>query len=413
MATQLIEKQAMIIMNLYCKMFSHLLRRSGGLLFFTGVLNSVTAQDFDTKTPMTIARQHLKNGLQEYKYPFLYPRSVNPDGSLKTVESRDWTSGFFTGNLWQMYDYTRDGKWLDAAQKWNIGLEKEKKNKSTHDLGMMLYCSFGQGYRLTKDEKYKDILLEASRSLATRFNRKTGCLRSWDHGSWTFPVIIDNLINLEMLFWATRESGDSTFYKIAVSHADATLRNHFRKDGSSYHVVDYDTLTGEPIKKVTHQGFADESAWSRGQAWGLYGFTMLYRETKDPRYLAQAEKSAGFFLSHPNLPADKVPYWDFNAPGIPAEERDASAAAIAASALLELSLNSKNDKIYLLAAVEILKSLGSEAYLAKPGTNHNFILKHSVGHKPGNREIDVPIIFADYYYIEALMRMSRMQLTGK
>jgi unsaturated chondroitin disaccharide hydrolase len=365
-----------------------------------------SSQPMDVKSDINVLKHHLRNSLRKNTYPFLYPRSTNPDGSLKRVESRDWTSGFFVGNLWQMYDHTRDASWLKAAQKWNVGLEKEKDNTHTHDLGFMLYCSFGNGYRLTRNERYREILLEGARSLCTRFNSKTGCIRSWDHGKWQFPVIIDNMMNLELLFWATKTSGDSSFFNIAVIHANTTMKNHFRKDYSSYHVVDYDTATGTPIAKVTHQGNSNESAWARGQAWGLYGYTMTYRETKDKQYLEVAEKIADFYLSHPNLPDDKIPYWDFDAP---AQERDASAGAIAASALLELSLYSTKGKQYFTAASEMLKSLSSGKYRARPGTNNDFFLMHCVGHKPGNSEIDVPLIYGDYYYLEALIRLEKMQ----
>jgi hypothetical protein len=336
-----------------------------------------------------------------------FPRTTSPDGKLKTVPSNDWTSAFYAGNLWYLYDRTKDKKWEQEARRWTAGLEKEKYNTHTHDLGFMLYCSFGNGLRLTNDPAYKDILIQGARSLSTRFNKKAGVIRSWDHGKWHFPVIIDNMMNLEFLFWATKVTGDSSFYKIAVTHANTTLKNHFRPDNSSYHVIDYDTLTGDVIAKVTAQGAANESAWARGQAWGLYGYTVTYRETKDKRYLDQAVKIAEFFLNHPNLPKDKIPYWDFNAPNIPNEERDASAAAIAASSLLELSDYVKNGSKYRKAAKEILTSLSSPAYLADVGTNNNFILKHSVGHKPAKSEIDVPIIYADYYYIEALLRYER------
>lgn len=365
---------------------------------------SLHSQDLNTKPVIHVLKHHLRNSLARSKYPFLYPRSVHPNGTLRAVESRDWTSGYFVGNLWMMYELTRDASWLEAAQKWNVGLEKEKNNRRTHDVGLMLYCSFGHGYRITRDERYKEIMVEGARTLSKRFNANVGCIRSWDHGKWQFPVIIDNMMNLELLFFATRATGDSSFYEIAVSHANTTIKNHFRDDNSSYHVVEYDTVTGKPLSRVTHQGYSNESAWARGQAWGLYGYTMAYRETKDPRYLQQAEKIADFYLGHPNLPADKVPYWDFNAPAIPNEERDASAAAIAASGLLELAQFSNKRLVYRTAAMEILKSLMSDAYLAKPGTNNHFFLKHSVGHKPGKSEVDVPLIFADYYFLEAILR---------
>lgn len=379
------------------------------LLFFLAFLGSASllCQDLNTKPVIHVLKHHLRNRLAESKYPFLYPRSIHPNGTLRTVESRDWTSGYFVGNLWMMYEMTRDASWLEAAQKWNVGLEKEKNNRRTHDVGLMLYCSFGNGYRITRDERYKQIMLEGARTLSKRFNATVGCIRSWDHGKWQFPVIIDNMMNLELLFFATRVSGDSSFYRIAVSHANTTIKNHFRADNSSYHVVEYDTVTGTPISRVTHQGYSNESAWARGQAWGLYGFTMAYRETNDARYLEQAEKIADFFLGHPNLPSDKVPYWDFNAPAIPNEERDASAAAIACSGLLELAQFSNKGSVYRTAAHAMLKSLMSDAYLAKPGTNNHFFLQHSVGHKPGNSEVDVPLIFADYYFLEAILRMRK------
>ena len=363
----------------------------------------------DTKAQMDQAKAQLTQSLADHKDSLSFPRSAKADGSFNGVKSNDWTSGFFSGNLWYMYEYTKDKKWEQAARRWTAGLEKEKFNTHTHDLGFMLYCSFGNGYRLTNDPAYKEILLQGAKSLCTRFSKTTGCIKSWDHGRWQFPVIIDNMMNLEFLFWATRVSGDSSFYKIAVTHANTTMKNHFRADNSSYHVVDYDTLTGQVIQRVTAQGYANESAWARGQAWGLYGYTVMYRETKDKRYLDQAVKIADFFWNHPNLPADKIPYWDFNAPNIPNEERDASAAAIAASGMLELSQYVKNGKIYFQAAETILNSLSSPAYLAKTGANNDFILMHSVGHKPAKSEIDVPLVYGDYYYIEGLLRYEKLK----
>jgi len=292
------------------------------------------SKKFDPKKELVSCKKQLKQRLKNYNDSMRFPRAVK-DGALVAVASNDWTSGFYSGNLWLMYDHTKNKKWEIAARKWTAGLEKEKFNTHTHDLGFMLYCSFGNGYRLTKDPAYKEILLQGAKSLSSRFRKNTGVIRSWNHGKWQFPVIIDNMMNLELLFWATKMTGDSSFYKIAVTHANTTMKNHFRPDNSSYHVVNYDTLNGSVLDKVTHQGYSDESAWARGQAWGLYGYTVAYRETKDKRYLEQAVRIADFYLNHPNLPKDKVPHWDFNAPNIPNEERDASAAAIAASGLLE------------------------------------------------------------------------------
>src|SRR5215203_1891363 len=266
------------------------------------------------------------------------PRTLD-SMELKLVPSRDWTSGFFPGELWFLYEYTKKDEWKKQAQDFTANIEREKTNGGTHDMGFKIYCSFGQGYRLTKDAHYKEVIIQSAKTLVTRFNTKAGVIRSWDHHKeqWDYPVIIDNMMNLELLFEASKLSGDPSFYKIAVAHANTTMKNHFRHDYSSYHVVDYDTATGETKKKQTAQGYADESAWARGQAWGLYGFTMCYRETKDKKYLDHAEHIAAFILSHTNLPKDLVPYWDFNAPNIPNEPRDASAGALIASALYELS----------------------------------------------------------------------------
>jgi unsaturated chondroitin disaccharide hydrolase len=353
---------------------------------------------------MATAKAHLTNNLKDHLDKTTFPRSINADGSLDLVPSRDWTSGFYPGSLWYMYDYTKDLNWADSAAAWTAGLESVKLNTHTHDLGFVLYSSFGNGLRLTDNPAYAPILLQGAQTLIKRFDPEIGSIRSWDFKPWQYPVIIDNMMNLELLFWATKYSGDSTFYHIAVKHADTTLKNHFRADNSSYHVVDYDTLTNDVLAKKTHQGNADESAWTRGQAWGLYGFTVMYRETGDQKYLDQAIKIAAFYLNHPRMPEDLIPYWDFDAPNIPDEPRDASAAAITASALLELSKYTPSKNGYFKAAEKMLASLSSSAYLAKPGTNNNFILMHSTGHMPKGSEIDVPISYADYYYLEALLR---------
>lgn len=337
------------------------------------------------------------------------PRTVD-SGRLKMVTSRDWTSGFFPGQLWFLYEYTGGNEWKLQAETFTAPLEREKTNGGTHDMGFKIYCSFGNGYRLTKNPAYKAIIIQAAKTLSTRFRPITGVIRSWDHHAeqWQYPVIIDNMMNLELLFAATKLTGDSSFYKIAVSHANTTMKNHYRPDNSSYHVVDYDTVTGKVIRKNTHQGYADESAWSRGQAWGLYGFTMCYRFTKDKRYLDLAEKIATFMLNHPNMPQDLVPYWDYNAPNIPNEERDASAAAILASGLYELSTYSRQGKLFKLKADKIIESL-TQKYRSPIGQNHGFILLHSTGSKPSKSEVDVPIDYADYYYLEALMRSKKLK----
>ncbi len=337
-----------------------------------------------------------------------FPRTTSPDdGSLVTSGTDWWCSGFFPGSLWYLYEYSGDPEILAEAKKRTAVLEGEKLNTHTHDLGFMLYNSFGNGYRLTGNPYYRDILITGAKSLISRYNDTVGCIRSWDHGNWKFPVIVDNMMNLEFLFWATKATGDSIYYNLAVSHTDRTIQNHFRADWSSYHVVDYDPSTGEVIQKQTAQGAFDESAWARGQVWGLYGFTVVYRETGNPEYLEVAKNIAGFILNHPNLPEDMIPYWDFNAPEIPDAKRDASSAAILSSALLELQKYVDKDlaDAYLGAAEKIIRSLSSSSYRAGPGENNNFILMHSIGSLPGNSEVDVPLTYADYYYIESLIRL--------
>jgi len=338
------------------------------------------------------------------------PRTLHNGGQLRLVASRDWTSGFFPGVLWFLDEYTGKEQWKSQARAFTAKMEREKTNGGTHDMGFKIYCSYGTGYRLTNDPAYRDIIIQSAKTLITRFRPITGTIRSWDHSGdkWAYPVIIDNMMNLELLFAATQLTGDSSFYKIAVTHANTTMKNHFRPDYSSYHVVEYDTLTGKVVKRNTHQGFAHESAWSRGQAWGLYGYTMCYRFTKDIKYLEQAEKIATFMLNHPNMPKDLVPYWDYNAPDIPNEERDASAAAVLASGLYELSLYSKNSKYYKTTADKIVESLTNN-YRSPVGENKGFILLHSTGSKPGKSEVDVPLSYADYYYLEALMRSKKLK----
>jgi len=329
-------------------------------------------------------------------------------GQLVTIPSRDWTSGFFPGSLWYLFEATGDAKWRASAEKFTALLEPEQHNTKTHDVGFMLYCSYGNGLRLTGNESYKAVLLNGAQSLSTRFNTTVGCIKSWDHGvgKFTFPVIIDNMMNLELMFWAARNGPAERYRDIALRHADTTLAHHFRADNSSFHVVDYDPATGKVLQRITHQGTADDSAWARGQAWGLYGYTVMYRETKDPRYLAQAQKIAAFVMNHPRLPADKVPYWDFDDVKIPNAPRDSSAAAIICSALLELRgyVDAATAASYTAFAEAQLRSLSSPAYLATPGTNGGFLLMHATGNHPKNSEIDVPINYGDYYFLEALLR---------
>jgi hypothetical protein len=370
---------------------------------------------------IALSAESLENAIRQYRAmdqslpDSLFPRSIHEDSTLWAVASGWWTTGFFPGSLWYLYEYSGDPLVMDAAMRRTSALFNEQFNDSDHDLGFKMYCSYGNGLRIAGDTSYRAVLLRSANSLMKRFDPKVGCIRSWgDYRDTTAPylVIVDNMMNLELLFWAARQSGDSSYFKAAVVHADSTLVHHYRPDGSSYHVVEYDPSSGQVLKKRTHQGYADESAWARGQAWGLYGYVMSFRETGFRRYLDHAEKIAGFLINHPNLPADKIPYWDFNAPEIPNTYRDASAAAIMASALLELSQLSKREesKSYFGVAEQILLSLSSHNYRSDPGENNNFLLKHSVGHLNAKSEVDVPLSYADYYYIEALLRYRNIVL---
>jgi len=328
-----------------------------------------------------------------------------------------WTSGFYPGTLLYLYEYSGDKALLELAKAKLLLLEKEKFNTSTHDLGFMLYCSFGNAMRITGDTTtYKPILLKGAESLASRYSPVTKTIRSWDFDN--FPVIIDNMMNLEFLNSASRLSGDTRFRDISVTHANSTMRNHYRKDYSCYHVVDYDPKTGGIIKKKTNQGAFDESAWARGQAWGLYGYTMMYRDTGDKKYLSFAKKIAKYMLEHPNMPEDLIAYWDYDAPDLPADSkyaaykryRDVSTASLTASALLEMSsmVKGKLSKYYRTTAERILYNLSTANYTADYGSNGGFLLKHSVGSIPHGSEVDVPLTYADYYYVEALLRYQKL-----
>ncbi|MDR1707556.1 MAG: glycoside hydrolase family 88 protein [Prevotella sp.] len=362
-----------------------------------------------------VAQHTLQTDIIEKSGKILNPKTIDKNGNIVYIPIDDWTSGFFPGSIWLTYELTKDNKWLPLAEKYTESLDSVKHLKWHHDVGFMIGCSYLTGLRVTNRPEYKDVIVEAAKSLSTRFRPNAGVIQSWDadkgwqsQRGWKCPVIIDNMMNLELLFEATKFSGDSSFHNIAVSHADVTMKHQFRPDFSCYHVVDFDPETGEVRKRQTAQGYSDESAWARGQAWALYGYTTCYRYTQDKKYLDQAENVYRFIFNNKNLPEDLVPYWDFDAPNIPNEPRDASAAAAIASALYELSTYI-SDKGYKETADKIMNSLGSENYRAKVGTNGNFILMHSVGSIPHNSEIDVPLNYADYYFLEALKRKKDLE----
>lgn len=338
----------------------------------------------------------------------LVPRSINlKTNVIKKIPSTDWTSGFFAGNLWQLYRLTGDEAYKKQAEKWTPFTEKESINHTSHDVGFKVFCSYGEALKVENKPEYAAVIIKGAETLCTRFNDKVGAIRSWDFNKqvWDYPVIIDNMMNLELLFEASKLSGNKKYQDIAIQHANTTLKNQFRPDNSCYHVIDFDPITGLVRKKTTLQGYNDDSVWARGQSWAVYGFTMSYRYTKDPAYLKQAEATANFFITNKNLPEDGIPYWDFKDPAIPNTARDVSASTIMASALYELYGYTKN-KSYLAFADKIMTSLNSDKYILGENVNAPFILDHSTGNWPKHDEIDEPIVYADYYFLEALLRKS-------
>ena len=336
------------------------------------------------------------------------PRNTEPDGSLRLVPSKDWTSGFFPGSLLYAYELTGDEELKKRAIEYTNILNPIRELKGTHDVGFMMNCSYGNALRLAPNDTIKAVLVETADNLCARFNPEIGCIRSWDFGAWNFPVIIDNMMNLDLLFYVNHLTNDSKYKEIALKHAETTLKNHFRADHSSYHVVSYNN-DGSVEMKCTHQGKNDDSSWARGQAWGVYGYTSCYRESGDTVFLQQAKDIATLIMTCVKT-EDAIPLWDYDAPDSPETPRDASAASITASALIELSTLVEDGQVYFDYAEKLLKSLSSDAYLAKVGTNQGFILMHSTGSLPNGSEIDTPINYADYYYLEALARY--MQVKG-
>ncbi len=374
-----------------------------------------SSTDFITENVEFAAAQYgIQTNLIEESGNVLNPKTII-NGKIRYIKPQEWTSGFFPGSMWYLFELTGDDKWRELGTKYTEALDTVKYLTWHHDVGFMIGCSYGNALRLSGNENYKEVIIHAAQSLSTRFRPVAGIIQSWnvDGGwqaerGWECPVIIDNMMNLELLFDATRYTGDSSFYHIAVMHADKTIEHHFRPDYSTWHVIDYSLTDGSVRNKHTAQGYAHESTWSRGQAWAIYGFTATYRETGNSKYLEQAEKAFEFVANHPNLPEDGVPYWDFNAPGIPDALRDASSAAIIASALYEMSTYSR-PAYYKEWADKIMTTLASPAFRATLGENGNFILKHSVGSIPHNSEIDVPLNYADYYFLEALKRKKDLE----
>lgn len=392
------------------------------LLVSFSVLQVVNAQ-FSNPEMSKLIKEQFNFAATQYK---VLNSNVPADMMPKTFDQKTnkvevsntkwWCSGFFPGSLLYIYEHTGDKSVLDIANQRLAILEKEKHYTGNHDLGFMMYCSFGNAYRLFKREEDHKTIDTAAASLMTRYRPSIESIQSWNKNkNFNCPVIIDNMMNLELLSWVSDHGGDPRSKQIAITHANTTIKNHYRPNYSAWHVIDYDLDTKQVIGKKNWQGSADSSSWARGQAWGLYGFTMMYRMINDVTYLEQARNIAGYLLNHPNMPTDKIPYWDYNAPGIPNALRDASAASIMASALLELAqfTKGKEKQQYIETARKIIVKLASDEYRAKAGSNGGFLIKHGVGHLLGNSEVDAPLTYGDYYFLEAMHRYQAWVLKEK
>ena len=386
------------------------------LLFLTSIINAQTKQreikELLTKVvPLAVQQYTL---LEKATPDSSMPRSFSTkNNSLVFSDIKWWCSGFFPGSLWYIYELSNNASIKKMAEKRTWELAPMQYFTENHDLGFMIYCPFGNAYRLTKDSSYKSIIHNGAKSLLTRYRPSIQSIQSWESSSrLSCPVIIDNMMNLELLYWSSINGGSPSSREIAITHANTTIKNHFRSDFSSYHVIDYDLQKGTILKKVTWQGLNDSSSWARGQSWGLYGFTMMYRFTKNEVYLKQAQGIANYLSSHPNLPADKIPYWDYNVNDDKMNFRDASAGAIMASALLELArYSTKADRVkYLNLAETIILSLGKSEYLSTAGESGGFLIKHNVGSLPHKSEVDASLTYADYYFLECLQRYKKWYL---
>lgn len=372
-------------------------------------MEELTARVFErAAAQMELMDKNLDSAAVSNPSVAIYPRSINKEGALWTSNYKWWCSGFYPGSMWYVYEYTGDEKIKELALKYQAGLEPLRFRKDDHDIGFQLMCSYGNCLRLTEDQTCVPVLIDGANSLASRFDPEVGCTRSWSFGKWSFPVIVDNMMNMELLLKAAELGGSDSLKNVALAHARTTMKNHFRDDKSCFHLVDYNPETGEVAGKQTVQGLADDSAWARGQAWGLYGFTMVYRFCKEQDILDHAIAIAEYLL--PRLPEDGVPFWDYDSAEIPNDVRDASAAAIMASGLIELSqyVDAEKAERYLATAEKMLRTLASEEYLCAEGEDYGFLLKHSTGNKNTDSEVDVPLTYADYYFLEALIRWSRL-----
>lgn len=392
------------------------------LLFSVFALTGHADSSFQVEQQLQRCHQKVRQALHDLQKPdgtldyTMEPRNILHGHKQKAWNCRkatveEWCSGFWPGILWMDYGYSHDSIVGQAAEGYTAALRScVYRPVYDHDLGFITFCSFGKGYEQNHNATYRQTLLDAADSLATLFRPLVGTILSWPRNVKMFGghnTIMDNMMNLDLLFWASRHGGNPLLYDIAVTHAKTTMKHHFRPDGGCYHVAVYDTLTGDFIKGVTHQGYADNSTWARGQGWAVYGYTMVYRYTHEKVFLDFAQKVANYYLSR--LPeGDLIPKWDFDDPD-PKAPKDASAACVVADALLELQqyVGGQKGQQYREKAVEMLRQLSSPEYFS--GKHNDAFLLHSTGHHPAGSEIDASIVYADYYYLEALLRLRNIK----
>lgn len=373
-------------------------------------------EDFNPQITLDLNALKTREVLKSLSSYDSFPRNIEKNQKdWGLVGVKDWCSGFWPGVLWYAYEASVDEEIKKEAERFTNPIKTIAYNVAeNHDIGFMVNCSFGNAYRITGNNEYKKVLLAAADTLATLYNPKVGTILSWPSEVHKFRhnSIIDNMMNLELLFWASKNGENKSLYNIAKSHADQTMKYIVRKDNAVYHVGSFNEETGEFLKGYTHQGYADESMWARGQTWGIYGFSVAYRETGDKAFLDTAIRLSDHYIKR--LPKDRIPFWDFDDPKIPNSPRDASAAAVAACGMLELSQLVKDEALetkYYEAAKSYIEELSSDNYLS--GNTNQALLLHSTGHYPKNSEIDVPIVYADYYFMEALLRLKKINESKK
>ena len=390
------------------------------------VLTAAQVPTLDVEKQLQYCHKQIKRALAELQQKddsFDYtmePRNILKGDKQKGWNCRkatpeEWCDGFWPGILWMDYQNTKDEAVRKAAEGYTESLKGIAYRPCyDHDIGFLMFCSYGKGYEVNHSQEYKNVILTSADSLATLFNPIVGTILSWPREvkprNWPHNTIMDNMMNLDMMFWAARNGGNKLLYDLAVTHAKTTMQNHFRPDGSCYHVAVYDTISGDFVKGVTHQGYSDDSMWSRGQSWAIYGYTMVYRYTRNRMFLDFAQKVTDIYIKRLKETSDDfIPLWDMDdSRGTMGAPKDVSAACVVADALLELQkyVGGEKGEEYKQFALQTLAQLSTSKY--QSGKKNVAFLMHSTGHHPAGSEIDASIIYADYYYLEALNRVKNI-----